>query len=102
MFIRRINRSGYVAPTLALIGLGLATTYAQSQVVFEPPPADDETLIYVIREGRMLGAAVGQWIAINDQVVARLRSNRHAVIRAKAGLITLNLSNSGVAFGRRR
>ena len=60
------------------------------------PPADDETLIYVIREGRMLGAAVGHWIAVNDQTVARLKSDKHAVIRAKAGLITLNLANSGV------
>ena len=59
-------------------------------------PADDETLIYVIREGRMLGAAIGHWIAINDQTVARLKSDKHAVIRAKAGLITLNLANSGV------
>jgi len=60
------------------------------------PPAADETLIYVIRESRMLGAAVGHWIAVNDKTVARLKSDKHAVIRAKAGLITLNLANSGV------
>lgn len=44
----------------------------------------------------MLGAAAGHWIAINDQTVARLKNDKHAVIRAKAGLITLNLANSGV------
>lgn len=31
----------------------------------------------------MLGAAAGHWIAINDQTVARLKNDKHAVIRAK-------------------
>jgi len=83
--------------TLAtIVALLLAPPTSRADAAVVAPPADDETLIYVIREGRMLGAAVGHWIAINDQTVARLKSDKHAVIRAKAGLITLNLANSGV------
>lgn len=59
------------------------------------PPAADETLIYVIRPGRILGGAAGFWIGVNDKTVARVRNKKHAIIRAKAGLITLNLANSG-------
>lgn len=80
--------------TIVPLSLAPATSHADAAAV--APPADDETLIYVIREGRMLGAAGGHWIAINDKTVARLRSDKHAVIRAKSGLITLNLANSGV------
>lgn len=79
---------------VAVLFLAPQTSRADAAVV--APPADDETLIYVIREGRMLGSGIGHWIAINDQTVARLRSDKHAVIRAKAGLITLNLASAGV------
>lgn len=80
--------------TIVPLSLSPATSHADAVAV--APPADDETLIYVIREGRMLGAAGGHWIAINDKTVARLRNDKHAVIRAKAGLITLNLASAGV------
>jgi hypothetical protein len=83
-----------ILATIVPLSLAPATSRADAAAV--APPADDETLIYVIREGRMLGAAVGHWIAINDKTVARLKSDKHAVIRAKSGLITLNLANSGV------
>jgi hypothetical protein len=83
--------------TLAtIVPLLLAPPTSRADAAVVAPPADDETLIYVIREGRMLGAAAGHWIAINDKTVARLKNDKHAVIRAKAGLITLNLANSGV------
>lgn len=83
--------------TLAtIVPLLLASPTSRADAAAVAPPADDETLIYVIREGRMLGAAVGHWIAINDKTVARLKSDKHAVIRTKAGRITLNLANSGV------
>lgn len=62
------------------------------------PPAADETLIYVIRESRLLGKANGYWIALNDQTVARIRNKKHAIIRAKAGILTLSLANSGYIF----
>jgi hypothetical protein len=80
----------------AIVPLLLAPPTSRADAAAVAPPADDETLIYVIREGRMLGAAGGHWIAINDKTLARLRNDKHAVIRAKAGLITLNLANSGV------
>lgn len=86
-------------PLLALtsiVPLLLAAPASYADALPVAPPADDETLIYVIREGRMLGAAGGHWIAINDKTVARLRNDKHAVIRAKAGLITLNLASAGV------
>jgi len=79
---------------LFVICLWPGTEWAQAQEVAGPAP--DETLIYVIREGRFLGSGVGHWIAVNDQTVARLRNKRHAIVRAKAGVITLNLANSGV------
>ena len=78
---------------VCLIVLCVAQVGAQETA----PPATDETLIYVIREGRFIGAANGYWIAINDQTVARVRNKKHAVIRSKAGLLTLNLANSGVS-----
>ena len=59
------------------------------------PPGPDETLIYVMREGRMLGAAGGHWIAINDETVGTLRNDTHTIIRYPAGLITLNIASGG-------
>lgn len=80
----------------AVVALSLAPATSRADAAETAAPAEDETLIYVIREGRMLGAAIGHWIAVNDKTVARLKSDKHAVIRAKAGLITLSLANSGV------
>ena len=87
-------------PFLALatiVSLLLVPPTSRADATAVAPPADDETLIYVIRKGRLLGAAVGHWIAINDKTVARLKNDKHAVVRAKAGLITLNLASAGVA-----
>ena len=42
-----------------------------------------------------MGGGIGVWIAINDETVARVRNKKHAVIRAKAGLITLNVAARG-------
>jgi len=61
------------------------------------PPGPDETLIYVMRESRMLGAGVGHWIAINDKTVGSLRSDTHAIFRYPAGLITLNIASAGAS-----
>jgi hypothetical protein len=84
-----------LVPAAAAVLL-IAPTTSRGDADEVAPPAADETLIYVIREGRMLGAAIGHWIAVNNQTVARLKSDKHAVIRARAGLITLNLANGGV------
>jgi hypothetical protein len=79
-----------------LLPLLLAPPSSRADAAAVTPPAADETLIYVIREGRLLGSGGGHWIAVNDQTVARLRNDKHAVIRAKAGRITLNLAAAGV------
>lgn len=63
------------------------------------PPAADETLIYVIRPKRLTGSLIGYWIAVNDETVASLRNKKHAIIRAKAGRISLNLALQGVVVG---
>ena len=44
---------------VTIIPLLLAPPTSRADAAPVAPPADDETLIYVIREGRMLGAAVG-------------------------------------------
>lgn len=60
------------------------------------PPAADETLIYVFRKI----SGYGIWIAVNDQTVTPIKKNkRHAVVRAKAGLITLNAARAGWVIG---
>lgn len=64
------------------------------------PPAADETLIYVMREGRFTGGGTKVWIAVNDQTVARVKNKGHAIIRAKAGRITLNLASTGLVYSQ--
>jgi len=63
------------------------------------PPAADETLIYLMRERRFAGGGAKMWIAVNDQTVARVKNKGHAIIRAKAGRITLNLATTGIVSG---
>lgn len=59
----------------------------------------DETLIYVMREGRFVGSGVKTWVAINDQSVARVKNKGYVVVRAPAGRITLNTAGQGVVSG---
>ena len=69
---------------------------ASAKDLVVPPPAADETLIYVFR--KFPGYRI--WIAVNDQTVSPLKNNkRHAVVRAKAGLITLNAARQGFVIG---
>ena len=93
--------------TASRMVLSVACVIAASSAVFFPrvasakdpvvaPPAADETLIYVFRKF----PGYGIWIAVNDQTVTPLKKNkRHAVIRAKAGLITLNAARGGIVIG---
>jgi hypothetical protein len=62
------------------------------------PPAPDETLVYVLRGGRFVGGGAKVWVAVNDQTVARLENKGYAVVRAKAGAITLNLASIGMVL----
>ncbi len=89
------------------IVVGAACAIVASSAVFFPreastkdlvvaPPAADETLIYVVRKF----SGYGIWIAVNDQTVSPLKKNkRHTVVRAKAGLITLNAAVGGGVIG---
>lgn len=87
---------------IAVFAVLLSALAAPTAVSAKPdevrPPGPDETLIYVIRRSKMLGGAVGYWIAMNDKTVARLRNGRHAVIRAPSGMINLNLAMQGVTI----
>lgn len=73
----------------------LSSVAIADDTISAEPPGPDETLIYVMREGRMLGAAGGHWIAINDQTVGSLRNDTHAIFRYPAGIITLNIASGG-------
>ena len=76
--------------TLCLILMGLVTTMS-------PPaePAADETVIVFMRESSFAGRHNKIWIAVNDQTVARVKNKQYAVVRAKAGRLTLYLSKRG-------
>jgi hypothetical protein len=88
-------RIATVLPVLsAALYLASSPHNAHAQAI--APPAADETLIYVIREGRFVGGGAKMWVAVNDQTVARLENKGYAVVRAKAGAITLNLASIGM------
>ena len=81
-------------PILSLF-LCVNSAFAAKDEPAVEPPGPDETLIYVMRKGRMLGAAGGHWIAINDETVGSLRNDTHTILRYPAGLITLNIARVG-------
>jgi hypothetical protein len=79
-----------------LTGFSIQAPTAAAQEI--APPAADETLIYVIRGGRFVGGGAKVWVAVNDQTVARVENKGYAVVRAKAGQITLNLASTGIVL----
>lgn len=91
MRIRRLLISG----SLAMFVLPTGAVSAASEVA---PPTMDETLVYVMREGRFAGSGGKIWIAVNDQTVARVKNKGHAIVRAKAGRITVNLATTGISI----
>ena len=84
---------------IALFALIAGPSSAVAQDAGIAPPAADETLIYVIREGRFAGSMNKMWVAVNEQTVARVENDAYAVVRAKAGRITLNLATTGIVAG---
>jgi hypothetical protein len=84
---------------IALIALVAGVSTGNAQQAGIEPPADDETLIYVIREGRYAGSMNKMWVAVNDQTVGKIENDAYAVVRAKAGRITLNLATAGIVAG---
>ena len=92
-----LNVRRFAVVSLFSLCFPLAGVLAQESEV--APPSDDETLIYVIREGRFTGSMNKIWIAVNDQTVARVENDAYAIVRAKAGRITLNLATTGIVAG---
>ena len=84
---------------IALFALTAGTSTGAAQEAGIAPPADDETLIYVIREGRFAGSMNKMWVAVNDNTVAKIENDAYAVVRAKAGRVTLNLATAGMVAG---
>ena len=88
--------SHFVVSIIAFTLLAFASPAQSAIETGATPPAADETLIYVMRVSRFVGGGGSFWIAVNNQTVDRLSNGRYAVIRAKAGRITLNLAIAGM------
>ena len=94
-----MNPRRFRVPILvSILAIFLGASQARGEPEAIAPPAADETLIYVIREARFSGGGVKVWIAVNDQTVARVENGDYAVVRAKAGVITLNLAAQGIVL----
>jgi hypothetical protein len=91
-------KSGALALAIIAMLTALPVSAKKADVVLETP-GPDETLIYVMREGRFVGSGVKAWVAINDQTVARVKNKGYVVVRAPAGRITLNTAGQGVIMG---
>jgi len=90
-------KSGALAFAIIVMLAALPVSAKKADVVLETPGAD-ETLIYILREGRFTGWNAKMWIAINDKTVARVKNEDYAIVRAKAGRITLNLATTGIVM----
>jgi hypothetical protein len=90
-------KSGALALAIIAMLAALPVSAKKADVVLETPGAD-ETLIYILREGRFTGWNAKMWIAVNDKTVARVKNEDYAIVRAKAGRITLNLATTGVVL----
>ncbi len=86
----------FVVSTIAFTFLTFVSPAQSAIETGATPPTSDETLIYVMRDWRFAGGGGSFWIAVNDQTVDRLSNGRYAVVRAKAGRITLNLAIAGM------
>ena len=91
------TRAGILASVL-LSTLIIATPSKDTYATDIAPPGPDETLIYVLRAGKFMGGGAKVWVAVNDQTVAKLSNKGYAVVRSKAGAITLNLASSGMVL----
>jgi len=52
---------------------------------------EQETLIFVIRQDTVLGAAQGLWVACNDRYIADLSAGSYTYFKTKADINTINL-----------
>lgn len=54
-------------------------------------PSDNETLVYVIRKSQILGAGRGLHVAINDKIIANIRSGEYCYFKVDSGINTINI-----------
>jgi hypothetical protein len=59
---------------------------------------EDETLVYVIRQNAFLGAARGLYVALNDRIVANVRTGQYCFFKVTDDINTINLEQT-VPFG---
>jgi hypothetical protein len=70
-----------------------------SQYQAPVPIGEEETLIYVIRQNTMLGAAQHLWVACNDRYYANLMAGQYCCFKVPAGVNTVNMRQMQVPFG---
>lgn len=63
--------------------------------------SEDESLVYVIRQSSMLGAARGLYVALDDKIVGNVNSGTYCYFRTKNDINTVNLEQV-VPFGYTR
>ena len=84
-----------ILATFALSGCGAANLTADLELNkgFNAPvsPGEGETVVYVIRQPSMLGAARGLYVGLNDKLIKNIGSGRHCYFVIKDGVNTLNL-----------
>ena len=80
---------------LVLLGTIQADVWAEDVVV--APPADDETLIYLIEQKGMGGVKFG--ISVNGEFVARTKHKQHTITHAKAGRLTFSIWRGKMVLG---
>ncbi len=88
-------KSGTLAIAIIAMLAALPVAAKKADVVLETA-GPNETLIYVLREGRFTGWNAKMWIAVNDKTVARVKNEDYAIVRTEAGRITLNLATTGI------
>ncbi len=54
-------------------------------------PEKKETVVYVIRQNALLGAARGLYVGLNDEMVANIHSGQHCYFKVDDGINTMNL-----------
>ena len=92
---------------LLLLGVmmitGCATTLkvdSKLNELFVPDlgPGENETVVYVIRQSTMLGAARGLYVGVNDKLLYNIGSGENCCFILKKGINTINLEQT-VPFG---
>ncbi len=93
-----------LAAGILLLLIGCATTpKVNPELVsqYQAPVSlgEEETLIYVIRQNTILGAAQQLWVACNDRYYANLMAGQYHCFKVPAGVNTVNLRQMQIPFG---